>query len=69
MGKPILLPDSSPFRGPSFCWQCFRDLMKKKGGGYFYAVVTDPVGGKHRVHHDCVKAAVADGARETEERA
>ena len=48
----------------AFCWHCQRQLLPKKGGGYYYATVVDPVGNKHRVHKDCLTRTIEDGNTE-----
>ena len=49
--------------GIPFCWHCSRQLMRKKGG-FYYALVVDADGIKHRVHKDCVSDAVGHGIKE-----
>lgn len=51
---------------PSFCWHCMRQLHRAPGRGlglFFFAIVRDRAGVEHRVHGDCVRLAVEDGAK------
>lgn len=45
-------------REVSFCWHCNRQLVRKKGGGFKYTLLKDPIGNEMRVHKDCAKEAV-----------
>ena len=52
--------------GPSFCWQCNRQLHRApgKGLGLFYALtVRDKGDHEHRIHGDCLIEAKADGCK------
>lgn len=52
--------------GPSFCWQCSKQLHRAPGKGlglFYFAVVVDRQNVEHRVHGDCVERAVSDGCR------
>lgn len=40
----------SPISTPNFCWDCGRQLQRKKGGGYHFKLVRDKIGNLHRVH-------------------
>lgn len=46
------------------CWHCLNRLMFKKGGGFIFVEVIDPIGNVHRVHKDCLKHVVGDGIKE-----
>ena len=50
---------------PSFCWQCNAQLQRAPGKGlglFFFELVRDRDGVKHRVHGgECLRGAVADG--------
>lgn len=51
---------------PSFCWHCGRQLQRAPGKGLglvYFHLVQDRAGSDHRVHGDCLKPAVADGAK------
>jgi hypothetical protein len=48
------------------CWHCLNRLVYKRGGGFSFALVRDPGGTEHRVHHDCVRRVVGDGVKEVE---
>lgn len=53
--------------GPTFCWHCLAQLHRAPGKGkglFFFSVVIGPDGERHRVHGDCEKLAIADGAKE-----
>lgn len=41
------------WKGSRFCWECGKKLMTKRGGGYTYKLVQDPLGNPHRVHLNC----------------
>jgi len=45
----------------AFCWHCQRKLLPKKGGGYYFASVEDPLGNNHRVHKDCLAESIREG--------
>jgi len=45
------------------CWHCLRRLMYKKGGGFKFALVVDPIGAEHRVHLHCVSEVIGDGVK------
>lgn len=52
--------------GPSFCWHCGRQLQRAPGRGlglFYYRTLVDRDGNTHRVHGDCVAAAVGDGVK------
>lgn len=44
-----------------FCWHCSKQLMRKKSGGFYFAVVCDPLGVNHQVHKQCVGPVIGDG--------
>ena len=46
--------------GSSLCWHCLRQFHIKKGGGFKFRLVADPVGNKHRVHLDCLPRVLED---------
>lgn len=48
--------------GVPFCWHCSKQLQRKKGGFYF-VLVTDPIGNEHRVHQDCLEFVLGDGVK------
>lgn len=51
---------------PRFCWVCSKKLLNAPGKGkglYYCQIVHAKDGHDHRVHSDCVKFAVADGAK------
>lgn len=51
---------------PTFCWHCNRQLQRAPGKGlglFYFARVADKAGVPHRVHGDCIRPAVADGAK------
>lgn len=54
---------------PSFCWVCMRQLRRAPGKGlglFFFDMVTDQDGRRHRVHGSpCLDQALADGATRT----
>lgn len=45
------------------CWHCLRRLTYKKGGGFKFALVMDPIGAEHRVHLHCVDDVLGDGVK------
>jgi hypothetical protein len=47
----------------SFCWHCNKQLMRVKGG-FIYSTLIDQIGNSHRVHKDCVQAAIGGGVKE-----
>lgn len=49
--------------GPSFCWHCRNQLMRRKGGGFIFRLVQDPMGHQHRVRQSCLPDAVGDGIK------
>lgn len=51
---------------PSFCWHCGRQLQRAPGKGlglFYFNIVRDGGGIEHRVHGDCTKPAIDDGAK------
>lgn len=51
---------------PSFCWHCGRQLQRAPGKGlglFYFNIVRDGGGVEHRVHGDCTKPAIDDGAK------
>lgn len=50
----------------SHCFWCNRKFRAKPGGGYFTALLQDPIGNKVQVHKHCVSETVADGYKEIE---
>jgi len=40
------------------CWHCLNRLVYKKGGGFKFEELVDPIGNTHRVHLDCLKPAL-----------
>ncbi len=52
------------FEGAKSCWHCGNRLRTKKGGGYTFAVVRDPLGAKLRVHKDCLQHVIGNGYKE-----
>jgi hypothetical protein len=52
---------------PSFCWHCSRQLQRAPGKGlglFYFRLVEDQDGVKHRVHGGCVGLAIGDGVKE-----
>lgn len=50
--------------GPAFCWVCMRQLQRAPGKGkglFYFHLVRDKSGNEHRVHGDCLAAAIEDG--------
>jgi hypothetical protein len=50
---------------PSLCWHCLRQLQRAPGRGmglFYFNLVRDRGGAEHRVHGDCTRLALADGA-------
>jgi hypothetical protein len=45
------------------CWHCLNRLVYKKGGGFKFDLVVDPLGAEHRVHHHCVDDVIGDGVK------
>lgn len=62
----LLLTRGEGMKTESFCWHCQRKLLPKKGGGYYFAIVEDPLGHRHRVHKDCLQWSVEDGNKAIE---
>lgn len=50
--------------GARKCWHCGRQFRTKRGGGYTFAIVKDPIGNELRLHKDCVRHVVGDGYQE-----
>ncbi len=51
---------------PSFCWHCSKQLQRARGKGlglFYFRIVVDQAGNKHRVHADCVEKAIGDGVK------
>lgn len=51
---------------PSFCWHCNKQLHRAPGKGqglFFFNLVRGPDGIEHRVHGDCTRQAIEDGAK------
>lgn len=46
------------------CWHCLNRLVYKKGGGFKFRLVQDPIGATHRVHLDCLDKVIGDGIKE-----
>lgn len=40
---------------------CGKQLQCKRGGGYHFATIKDPIGNELRTHKDCVKRATGNG--------
>lgn len=52
--------------GPSFCWHCGLQLHRAPGKGkglFFFRLVLGSDGHQHRVHGDCERPALSDGAK------
>lgn len=45
------------------CWHCLNRLTYKKGGGFRFSLVVDPLGAEHRVHLACVDQVIGDGIK------
>lgn len=43
---------------------CLNRLVYKRGGGFTFALVRDPIGHEHRVHKDCLRYVLGDGIKE-----
>lgn len=41
--------------GSKHCWECGRMLQLKKGGGYYFKELKDPLDNTHRLHIVCYK--------------
>lgn len=51
---------------PSFCWHCSKQLQRAPGKGlglFYFRIVIDQDGVKHRVHGDCLEMVIGDGVR------
>lgn len=45
--------------GPSFCWECGRQLQRAPGKGlglFYFRIMVDKAGNEHRVHGGCFEA-------------
>jgi hypothetical protein len=49
------------------CWHCLNRLVYRKGGGFNFRLVRDPIGAEHRVHIDCLPKVLGDGVVEVKE--
>lgn len=49
------------------CWHCLKRLVYRRGGGFHFALVRDPIGAEHRVHKDCLPRVVGDGIKEVQQ--
>lgn len=47
--------------GPRVCWFCGKKLQLKRGGGYHYATIKDPIGNELRIHLACTQQAIGNG--------
>ena len=47
----------------SHCHHCFRQLVRRGGGEFYFAEVIHPDGHRVRVHHDCQQLILGDGYR------
>lgn len=45
------------------CWHCLNRLTYRKGGGFRFELVRDPIGSEHRVHLDCLQKVLGDGVK------
>jgi len=52
------------YTGVKSCWHCGNRFRTKKGGGYTFATIRDPIGAELRVHKDCVRNVIGDGYTE-----
>jgi hypothetical protein len=64
----VLTADRKPRKfkdpGPSFCWECNKQLMLMRGGLFSFQLVRDRAGVEHRVHKQCLEPALqSDGVR------
>lgn len=64
LGKSLLLPAKKPWTGSRKCWHCGKQLQLKAGGGYYFALIKDPLGNELRTHMGCVKDATGGGYTE-----
>lgn len=51
---------------PSLCWHCGSQLRRAAGKGmglFYFNLVRDRAGVEHRVHGDCTRPAMDDGAK------
>lgn len=46
--------------GVPFCWHCMNRLVYRKGGGFKFSTLVDPVGNEHRVHVACLQLALEE---------
>lgn len=53
--------------GVPICWACGNQLVIKKGGGFVFRLVVDPIGHKHRVHKDCLERTLSPEVKECPE--
>lgn len=47
--------------GTRHCWSCGKQFRAKRGGGYTFDIVLDPLGAELRVHKQCVENVIGDG--------
>lgn len=57
------LTEKAKKNGNPRCWHCLNRFVYKKGGGFIFEEVVDPIGHVHRVHLDCLKKVLGDGVR------
>lgn len=51
---------------PSLCWHCLKQLQRAPGRGlglFYFHLVIGADGNRHRVHGDCLRPALDDGAK------
>ncbi len=63
--RPALVGSATD--GPTFCWTCNAQLRRAPGRGrglFYFVLVADPDGNRHRIHKDCLSDAEMDGAKE-----